>query len=211
MKQAVILVIEKDRSLSAGIAGALHEAGYGVIETDDAADGLKKIYQMHPDLIIAGTDLQTVNGEDACLRLCQASYLPMIAISRRDEVVEMLEIGVDACIVSPPNGRELVARVRSLLKNHVKKNTMGEWDAEGLSPTESRLGSYLFFNKGRLLDYPQLITGVWGGKNINLDTLHFYMRSLSRKLSAFRISNVRGIGYTFIGWDDGEFRKRTGR
>jgi DNA-binding response OmpR family regulator len=211
MNSAVILVIEKDRLLSAGITGALQEAGYGVIETDEAADGLKKIYQMRPDLIIAGTDLQPVNGEDACLRLCQASHIPLIAIVNREEVVEMLEIGVDACIISPPNGREVVARVHSLLRKNGRNNTLWGDGPEGLSLTETRLSSYLFVNEGKFLGYPQIINGVWGGKNISTDTLHFYIRSLRRKLSGVKIFNVRGVGYSFIGWDDGESDKWTRR
>jgi DNA-binding response OmpR family regulator len=93
----------------------LREAGYEVVEAAGAAAGLKMIYEIQPDVVIASTDLPPVNGEDACLRLRQASYLPLIAIGRKQEVVEMLEMGVDACIISPPSGREVVARVNSLL------------------------------------------------------------------------------------------------
>lgn len=116
MKRAVVLIVEKDRSLLAEAAGALEEAGYRVVEVADAADGLKLISELNPDVVIASTDLPTVNGEDACLRLRQASYLPMIAIGSRDEVVEMLELGADAIVISPPGGREVLARVNSLLK-----------------------------------------------------------------------------------------------
>jgi DNA-binding response OmpR family regulator len=212
MKKAVVLVVEKDRSLSAGAVGALREAGYEVVEADDAADGLKKIYEIHPDVVIASSDLPLVNGEDACLRLRQASYLPLIAIGSRDEVVEMLEIGVDACIIRPPSGREVVARVHSLLRRQGKNDPPGgggrpgiesylpgEEDSKGLSPTECRLSSCLFSNEGRLLGYPQLITGVWGAKKVSVDTLHFYIRRLRRKLANFKIFGVRGVGYGFSG------------
>ena len=115
MKRAVVLVVEKDRASSLEAVEALWEAGYEVIEAADAAAGLKMIYETRPDIIVASTDLSTVSGEDAFLRLRQASYLPMIAIGSREEVVEMLEMGVDAGIISPPSGREVVARVQSLL------------------------------------------------------------------------------------------------
>ena len=123
MKKAVVLVVEKDRSLVADAIGALQEAGYEVVEAVDAADGLKKLYISNPDVVIASTNLPSVNGEDACQRLRQASYLPLIAIGSRDEVVDMLELGVDACVIKPPSGREVVARVDSLLRRQGDDDT----------------------------------------------------------------------------------------
>jgi DNA-binding response OmpR family regulator len=212
VKKAVVLVVEKDRSSSAVAVEALREAGYEVVEAEGAAAGLRMIYETQPDVVIASTDLPPVNGEDACLRLRQASYLPLIAIGGREEVVEMLELGVDACIISPPSGREVVARVNSLLGRRendeppggdagpgIERNFAGGKDTAGLSPTEFRLGSCLASHEGRLLGYPQLISEVWGGKNVSLDTLHFYIRRLRRKLSGLRIFGMRGVGYGLAG------------
>jgi DNA-binding response OmpR family regulator len=129
MKKAVILIVEKDRTSSQEAVEALREAGFEVVEADGAAAGLRTIYETRPDLIIAGYDLPAVNGEDAFLRLRQASVLPMIAIGRREEVVEMLEMGMDACIVSPPSGREVVARVQAMLARPEKNNPSGNGHA----------------------------------------------------------------------------------
>jgi two-component system, OmpR family, response regulator ArlR len=211
MKKSIVLVVEKDRTLSAMAAGALREAGYEVFEAPDATDGLKKIFQTRPDLIIASTDLPPVNGENACLRLRQASYLPLIAIGSQEEVVEMLELGADAYVIRPPSNREVVARVHLLLNRQRKDQTGGGCrtgimnylravdDSDGLSPTEFRLSSCLLSNEGRLLDYPRLITEVWGEKMVSVDTLHFYIRRLRRKLDWFNIFGVRGVGYGLIG------------
>jgi len=125
MKKAVVLIVEGDRTSSQEAVEALREAGFEVIEADGAAAGLKTIYEARPDVIIASTNLLSVNGEDAFLRLRQASYLPMIAIGSREEVVEMLEMGVDAGIISPPSGREVVARVQSLLGKQGKSQPPG--------------------------------------------------------------------------------------
>jgi two-component system response regulator ArlR len=76
----------------------------------------------------------------------------------------------------------------------------GEEDNQGgLSPTECRLSAYLISNEGRLLDYTRIITEVWGNKTVNLDTLHFYIRRLRRKLANFNIFNMRGVGYGLSG------------
>ncbi len=206
MKAALVLVVEKDRALAEEAIVALRDAGYEVVEAVDGADGLKKLYEMNPDVVIASADLPLVNGEDACRRLRQASYSPFIVMGTREEVAAMLELGADAGIVSPPGGREVVARVNSLLKKRGDDDPPGggvgidsflDAGGEGLSPTERRLGSCLLVNEGRLLDYPQLITEVWGGKKISLDTLHFYIRRLRRKLANFRIFSVRGTGCGF--------------
>jgi DNA-binding response OmpR family regulator len=214
MQKAVVLVVEKDRASSAVAVEALREAGYEVVEATGAAAGLRMIYELQPDVVITSTDLPPVDGEDACLRLRQASYLPLIAIGSREEVVEMLEMGVDTCIVSPPSGREVVARVNALLgrpgesdppENGGREARVNappaEGGQEGLSPTECRLSKCLLSHQDRLLDYPQIIAAVWGGKGVRLDTLHFYIRRLNRKLAKFRIFGVRGVGYGLSGPD----------
>jgi two-component system response regulator ArlR len=215
VKKVLVLVAEKDRALVTEATRALRQAGFEVVETADTADGLKKIYEINPDVIIASTDLPPINGEDACQRIRQASYLPLIALGSQDDVAEALELGADAYIVKPTNGREVVARVHSLLRRResddppggcvrpgIERVLPGESEGrKGLSATECRLGSCLLSNEGRLLGYPQLITEVWGGKEVSVDTLHFYIRRLRRKLSKFYIFGVRGTGYGFSGGD----------
>ena len=150
-----------------------------------------------------------MNGEDACLRIRKASYLPIVVLGSQEELVRTLELGADAYIVKPANGREVVARVHSLLRRKdddspegggglgIKHFVSGGEDdgPGGLSPTEYRLSACLLSNEGKLLGYPQLITEVWGGKEVSVDTLHFYIRSLRRKLANFNIFNMRGVGY----------------
>lgn len=213
MKKVLVLVVDKYGALVSVAAGALREAGFEVEVAEDAADGLKKIYQIKPDVVITSTDLPPVNGEDACQRLRQASYLPLIAIGKREEVVEMLELGMDACLIWPPSGREVVARVQALLRRRgnddppeegarlgIERYLPGKNNGtNGLTPTECRLGSCLLANEGRLLEYPQLLTEVWGGKDVSRATLHFYIRRLRHKLACFNIFGLRGIGYGFFG------------
>ena len=208
-----ILVIEKDEALAVKAAAALEEAGFEVVRTTDALEGLKKLYEAYPDLIIVARELPKVDGEDPCLRIRQASYLPIIVLGSNEEAAEMLELGADAYMTKPPSLSELVARVRSLLRRKPRYDPPGDnpeleiksrLTKEGngsndLTPTEFRLASCLLLNKGRLLGYPRLISEVWGGKKVSLDTLHFYMRRLRSKLANVSIFGLRGVGYCFSG------------
>jgi len=218
IKPARILFIENDEALAVKAAAALEEAGYRVVRTTDALDGLKKLYEAYPDLIILERELPMVNGEDPCLRIRQACYLPMIVLGSQEEAAETLELGADAYITKPPSLSELVARVRVLLRRKPRYGPPGNDHQleikdclsqegngngfNGLTPTEFRLASCLLSNRGRLLDYPRLIGEVWGGKEVGLGTLHFYVRQLRRKLRGYfpcRIVNCSGVGYHLEG------------
>lgn len=116
IRAACVLVIEKDEALAEKASVVLEEAGYNVVKATDAIDGLKKVYEVRPDLIIAARELPMVNGEDACLRIRQASYLPIMVLGSEEEAVETLELGVDAFLTKPLSTNELVARVHALLR-----------------------------------------------------------------------------------------------
>jgi DNA-binding response OmpR family regulator len=189
----------------------LEEAGYSVARAANALEGLKQIYEAYPDLIIMARELPMVNGEDSCVRVRQASYLPIIVLGGQEEATEILECGADAYMTKPLDVYELVARVRALLRRKRKQEPpkgnpklqinklLGKnGGSDGLTPTEYRLASCLVLNTGKLVDYSHLISEVWGGKEVSLDNLHFYMRRLRQKLNGLSrclIVNCHGIGY----------------
>ena len=149
-----ILVIESDEALAVAEATALEEAGYTVARATDARDGLKKLYEAYPDLVIMARELPMVDGEDPCLRIRQASYLPIIVIGSNEGAAEMLELGADAYMTKPPSPVELVARVHSLLRRHQRYDppggnpgleieshlSKGDDGSNGLTGAEFRLG-----------------------------------------------------------------------
>jgi len=213
IKSGRILVIDKDEKFALKASAALEEAGYRVVRTTDALEGLKKLYEAYPDLIIVEREAPMVNGEDPCLRIRQACYLPIIVLGNREEAAATHVFVADAYMTKPPNLSELVARVHALLRRKpgydpLRSNPGSEIDnnpddggdgSKGLTPTEYRLASCLMLNRGSLLCYARLIAEVWGGKEVSVDTLHFYMRRLRSKLADVSIFGLRGVGYCLSG------------
>jgi DNA-binding response OmpR family regulator len=208
MKAIRILVVVSDDGLAAKTTAALEQTGCEVVRAVDGFDGLKKLYEVHPQLIILDKELPKGKIEDTYWRLRQASYVPLMVLGSEEEAVEMLELGADSYMVKPPNLNELVARVRALLRRRssgyleamyrqeINNNPdNGGNNSNGLTATEFRLASCLLLNEGRLLDYPELISGVWGENKVTVDTLHIYMRRLRSKLVNLSIFRFRGIGY----------------
>jgi len=217
MRDPYILVIENDEAVVARVAAALEGAGFNVLTATNAVVGLRKIYESHPDVIIMATEILVADGEDSYLQIRLATYLPIIVLGNSEDEVEVLEFGADAFMAKPPDLTELVARVKWLLRRKPRLESrkgnpgLGELDMKNgppqrdngskyLSATEYRLASCLLLNGGRLLEYSRLISEVWAGKEVGLDTLHFYMRRLRKKLQAFfpnpiKIINYRGVGY----------------
>jgi two-component system response regulator ArlR len=213
LRQWRILLIEADEALAAVIASTFRQAGYHVVTAGGPLEGLKTLYEYHPDLVIMARELLPVDGEHSFLRLRRASYLPIMVMGSEKEAAKTLESGADAYVTTPPNLTELLARVRSLLRRKRQDDgPLGTGDRQikcsrdnggngsnSLTPTEFRLASCLALNEGRLLDYPHLVTEVWGGKEVTLDTLHFHMRRLRQKLAKAGIFLLRGVGYYFSG------------
>jgi two-component system KDP operon response regulator KdpE len=196
----------------------LTEAGFQVTEVADSYQGLRSIYESCPDLVIMGQDLPVLNAEELCSRLRQVSHLPIIVLGNRKKgaaETEMLEAGADAYIFRPPDPGELIARVRSLLRRRrgpgsnspagdlaggSKKRSGGRGNGSGdLTSTEFRLLSCLVLNEGRLVSHSQLVSEVWGGKQVSRDCLKFYVRRLRQKLS----STLGSPGCIVSGWGFG--------
>jgi DNA-binding response OmpR family regulator len=114
--QPSILLIENNSALSLGVYAVLCEAGYQVITTVDTAGGLSLLYAIQPQLTIMVRDSAFPETEDDFLRFCQEADAPIMVIGEAEDAVEMLESGADAYVNTPVSGVELVARVRSLLR-----------------------------------------------------------------------------------------------
>ena len=137
-----ILIISKVEKGAGLVADALREEGYTVFTVGGTAEGMDRLRENRPDLIIMDDGLQTKGDEDAIRQIRQGTYLPILVLGRRHETVEALERGADAFLSRPPHLGELKARVRVLLRRTTSRNlrlndsnrTAGGPGAVGLRP-----------------------------------------------------------------------------
>lgn len=85
-----------------------------------AYDGLRKLMEAYPDLIIMAQELPSVGGDDVCLRIRQASCILMLVLGPASEAIDTLELGADAYMSRPPSDVEMVAKAHSLLRRKQK-------------------------------------------------------------------------------------------
>ncbi len=115
---AQVLLIQEDEAASMMIARALEEAGFALATSSNAPDGLKRLRESSPDLVIMARDLPVVNGEDPFIWFRRASDALIVVIGGPEGEVEMLESGADSYMITPVSLVELVAKVRSMRRRH---------------------------------------------------------------------------------------------
>ncbi|AAW39261.1 response regulator transcription factor [Dehalococcoides mccartyi] len=206
MAEENILLIDNTVEL----ASLLKADGYQIIRAKNGIEGLIKASQSRLDLVILNQACLRLLPPELAPLIAQLSYMPVLVLGHRHESSEILEMGADSFICSPPHPRELKAKINSILRRKRKlppekpdggdsKNTGRNMPnlktPLGLTPTENRIDACLKLNQGHLIEYQSLINAVWGKHTVSLDTLHYYMRRLKSKLSDSKIIQKRGVGY----------------
>ena len=222
-----ILVIDdnsRDRKL---LRDALEHEGYGVEEAADGAEGLKVLFASRPDVVILDILMPGMDGWVTCQRIREVTEVPVImltSMNRDEEVVKGLELGADDFVSKPISPRQLIARVRAVLRRaHVHEATEEafrfddgsllidvaqhqvrlESELVELSPTEFRLLVALAEAPGRVHEYKALLHRVWGSEYVDdIDFLRVYIWRLRKKLEKdpdkpTRLLTERGFGYRF--------------
>lgn len=223
-----ILVIDdnsRDRRL---LRDALEHGGYAVEEAADGIEGLKALYASRPDVVVLDILMPGMDGWAVCQRIREITDLPVImltSLNRDEEVVKGLELGADDFVSKPVSPRQLVARVRAVLRRSRAPTTAKEtfvyddgsllidvaqhrvW-LEGepveLSPTEFRLLVALAQSPGSVHRYATLLRQVWGSEYVDdVDFLRVYIWRLRKKLERnpdkpTRILTERGFGYRLV-------------
>ncbi len=219
-----ILIVEDEPNIASFARMYLEAAGFHVAVASRGDEGLQMAEADSPHLVILDLMLPGMDGYEITKRLRRNGHTPIIMLTARDDAVDKvvgLEIGADDYITKPFNPRELVARVRAVLRRaEAKRQTTGQpeattietgplrievggrevfVDGEGvqLTPKEFDLLVTLIENRGLVLTREQLLERVWGFTFLgDSRTIDVHVRQLRRKLGdACPIQTVWGTGY----------------
>ncbi len=219
-----VLIVEDEPNIASFARMYLEAAGFDVSLAARGDDGLRMAEEAPPNLVILDLMLPGLDGYEVTKRLRQKSQTPIIMLTARDDAVDKvvgLELGADDYITKPFNPRELVARVRAVLRRAetrppqpgAPQSTTIEVDelrievggrevfvdgeAVALTPKEFDLLVTLIENRGLVLTREQLLERVWGFTFLgDSRTIDVHVRQLRRKLGdACPIQTVWGTGY----------------
>ena len=221
-----ILVVEDDKGIRDMLKDMLEEADFSVELAGDTQKALASIQRQLPDLILLDWMLPSQSGIEWARRLKKDERFastPIIMLTARTEEedkIKSLDSGVDDHISKPFSSRELLARIRAVLRRCGKLDKLKRIEAGGItlisdeyrvlilghpitiSPTEYRLLEFFLSNQDRLFSRSQLLDQVWGRhSSIEERTVDVHIRRLRKLLSHFSkenlIQTVRGFGYRF--------------
>jgi DNA-binding response OmpR family regulator len=216
-----ILVVEDEGSIASFVSLYLKNAGYGVRTAANGTDALAQVAKEMPGLIVLDLMLPDIDGIEVTKRIRQSSDVPILMLTARDEDVDKiigLEVGADDYLTKPFNPRELVARVKSILRRASPERrereseviTHGDLSVDAgrrevrvvddevqLAPKEFDLLWELLDHRGLVLTRDQLLERVWGYTFAgDTRTVDVHVRQLRRKLGeASPIVTVWGVGY----------------
>jgi DNA-binding response OmpR family regulator len=220
-QQHTILVVEDETSISSFVAAYLRNAGYGVRTAASAKAAVVDLAAEIPSLVVLDLNLPDGDGVELCRRIRKSSDVPILMLTARDEDVDKiigLEVGADDYMTKPFNPRELVARVKSVLRrasperrrseteelrhgdlvvNSGKREVHVADEEVHLAPKEFDLLWELLDHRGIVLTRDQLLERVWGYTFAgDTRTVDVHVRQIRRKLGdASPIVTVWGVGY----------------
>jgi DNA-binding response OmpR family regulator len=216
-----VLVVEDEASIASFVAAYLKNAGYIVKTTPSGNEALRLVESERPALVVLDLMLPDIDGVEVCKRIRQHSEMPVLMLTARDEDVDKiigLEVGADDYMTKPFNPRELVARVRAILRRSTahgadresaviqhgdltvdagrREAKVGDTEIQ-LAPKEFDLLWELLDHRGLVLTRDQLLERVWGYTFAgDTRTVDVHVRQLRRKLGdASPIVTVWGVGY----------------
>jgi DNA-binding response OmpR family regulator len=220
-KNQSVLVVEDESSIASFVALYLKNAGYTVRTAATGGEALQQVGTDAPALVVLDLNLPDIDGIEVCRRIRMSADVPIIMLTARDEDVDKiigLEVGADDYLTKPFNPRELVARVKSVLRRSGpdrkdlesaqirhgdlavdagRREVRVGQDEIQLAPKEFDLLWELLDHRGLVLTRDQLLERVWGYTFAgDTRTVDVHVRQLRRKLGeASPIVTVWGVGY----------------
>ncbi len=222
-----VLVVEDEESYRDALAYMLRKEGFDVVEAADGTEGLAAYDKGGADIVLLDLMMPGVPGTEVCRQLRQRGPVPVIMVTARDSEIDKvvgLELGADDYVTKPFSQRELVARIRAVLRRGQDVELMPDVvEAHGvrmdierhevsvdgrtvrLALKEFELLEMLLRNAGRVMTRGQLIDRIWGADYVgDTKTLDVHVKRLRTKIEADPgrpkvLLTVRGLGYKFEG------------
>jgi len=221
-----ILVVEDEESFSDPLSYLLRREGYEVAVADDGPAALEEFDRNGADLVLLDLMLPGLPGTEVCRQLRGRSNVPVIMLTAKDGEIDKvvgLELGADDYVTKPYSSRELVARVRAVLRRGAEPEALTSatieagpvrmdverhvvtvnGDSVAMPLKEFELLEMLLRNAGRVLTRMQLIDRVWGSDYVgDTKTLDVHVKRLRGKIepdpgNPKHLVTVRGLGYKF--------------
>jgi len=225
-----ILIIDDDPIFLKLVDQVLTHQGYEVLKSGSGQEGLRLLFTEKPDMVLLDVAMPRMDGWQTCQRIREISDVPIIMLTGQqkaeEDVVQGLDYGADEYLFKPVGNRELMARVKTILRRvELPSSTEGRREAAyaddfltvdiaerkvmvngervKLTPREFRLFALLVENAGRILTHKELLEKVWGWEYTDdLDYVRIYISHLRQKIepdSALPryITTEPGVGYYF--------------
>ncbi|WP_138316526.1 response regulator transcription factor [Rhodoluna limnophila] len=223
-----VLVVEDEQSLRDPLVYLLTKEGFDIVEAADGNDALEKFASNNIDLILLDLMLPGVNGNEVCRVIRQSSQVPIIMLTAKDTEIDKvvgLEIGADDYVTKPYSTRELLARMKAVLRRNTdavevvkaaglleagpvrmdvdRHQVFVNGEKIAMPLKEFELLELLLENVNRVLTRGQIIDRVWGSNYFgDTKTLDVHVKRLRSKIEddparPAHILTVRGLGYKF--------------
>jgi two-component system response regulator RegX3 len=228
MSTPTVLIVEDEESFIEALQIGLRREGFRVEVARDGAEALEQFDLVRPDLVLLDVMLPKVSGIDVCRQLRKRTQTPIIMVTAKGAEIDTvvgLEVGADDYVTKPYRLRELVARMRAVLRR-VSVDSAGELDQDAIAVgdvaldpeqhqvvvrgeslalplKEFELLHLLLANVGRVLTRDTLIDRVWGSDYVgDTNTLDVHIKRLRSKIESdpsnpTRIVTIRGLGYKY--------------
>ena len=228
MSEAMVLVVEDEASFVEALTIGLRREGFDVVVATDGVQALELFDETQPDIVLLDVMLPKISGIDVCRQLRKRTQVPIIMVTAKGAEIDTvvgLEVGADDYVAKPYRLRELVARMRAVLRRSEPVNgvtlTPGLVQVGDvvLDPDEHRVSVHgrdvslplkefellhlLLANAGRVLPRETLIDRVWGNDYVgDTKTLDVHIKRLRSKVEddpavPTRIVTIRGLGYKY--------------
>ena len=212
-----VLVVEDEPAIADAVVSRLRAEGFEARSVGDGALAVEWCRQLRPDLVILDLLLPGLDGLEVCRRIQAERRVPVVMLTARDDEADLvlgLSLGADDYVTKPFSPRELVARVRAVLRrvadaaegavrrhggvelDHATRRVRRDGEEVHLTPIEFDLLAHLLARPGTVFPRAQLLADVWGyADGSGPRTVDSHVRALRRKLGDDVVRTVHGVGY----------------